>query len=113
MHFGAVEIFRDASLVINPRDRIGLVGRNGAGKTTLLRILVGLQSPSEGKVVSPDDLKIGYLPQQMKHKDKLSVWNEVLEAFSEAVKKLPDLHLVLVGKKPSARVTRTLFPSGS
>ena len=98
MNFGAVEIFRDVSLVVNPRDRIGLVGRNGAGKTTLLRILVGLQNPSEGKIVRPGDLKVGYLPQQMKHTDKRTVWEEVLEAFSEVrqlEKEIDSIHSLL------------------
>lgn len=67
--FGGQEVLRNVSLAISPRDRIGLVGRNGAGKTTMLRIIAGLTEPTEGKVVRPDILVIGYLPQQMKCKD--------------------------------------------
>lgn len=83
MRFGSQEIFRDVSLIVNPRDRIGLVGRNGAGKTTLLRILARLQDPSEGKVVMPDGTEVGYLPQQMKYKDSTSLWEEVMRAFDQ------------------------------
>ncbi len=83
--FSGQEIFRNVSVIINPRDRIGLVGRNGAGKTTLLRIIVGLQEPSEGQVVKPDGVEVGYLPQQMKYTDKQILWDEVLEAFSEII----------------------------
>jgi ATP-binding cassette subfamily F protein 3 len=85
MRFSSQEIFRNVSLIINPRDRIGLAGRNGAGKTTLLRIIAGLQEPSEGQVVKPDGVKVGYLPQQMKYTDKQVLWDEVLEAFSELI----------------------------
>jgi len=81
--FGGQEVLRDVSLVINPRDRIGLVGRNGAGKTTLLRIIAGLVEPGEGKVVRPDILVVGYLPQQMKCRDSGTLWKEVKSAFSE------------------------------
>ncbi len=81
MRFGSQEIFRDVSLIVNPKDRIGLVGRNGAGKTTLLRILAGLQEPSEGKVVIPEGAGVGYLPQQMKYKDRHTLWEEVMRAF--------------------------------
>jgi len=81
--FGGQEVLRDVSLVINPRDRIGLVGRNGAGKTTLLRIIAGLVEPVEGKVVRPDILVVGYLPQQMKCMDSGTLWKEVKSAFSE------------------------------
>jgi ATP-binding cassette subfamily F protein 3 len=85
MRFGSQEIFRNVSAIINPKDRIGLVGRNGAGKTTLLRIIAGLQEPSEGQVVKPQGMKIGYLPQQMKHADNQVLWDEVLEAFGEII----------------------------
>ena len=85
MRFSTQEIFRNVSAIINPRDRIGLVGRNGAGKTTLLRIIVGLQVPSEGQVVKPDGVEVGYLPQQMKYTDKQILWDEVLGAFSEII----------------------------
>jgi ATP-binding cassette subfamily F protein 3 len=81
--FGGQEVLRDVSLVINPRDRIGLVGRNGAGKTTLLRIIAGLVEPGAGKVVRPDILVVGYLPQQMKCRDSGTLWKEVKSAFSE------------------------------
>ena len=47
--YGPVDIFRDISLSIPHRARIGLVGANGVGKTTLLRILVGLEESSEGE----------------------------------------------------------------
>ncbi len=83
--FSSQEIFRNVSAIINPRDRIGLVGRNGAGKTTLLRIIVGIQEPSEGQVVKPDGVEVGYLPQQMEYTDKQILWDEVLGAFSEII----------------------------
>jgi len=85
MRFSTQEIFRNVSAIINPRDRIGLVGRNGAGKTTLLRIIVGIQAPTEGQVVKPDGVDIGYLPQQMKYTDKQILWDEILGAFSEII----------------------------
>ena len=83
--FSGTPLFEEVSLLISPRDRIGLVGRNGAGKTTLLRIIASLQEPSTGKVVVPDDLVIGYLPQQMKHTDRQTLWDEVEESFSEVL----------------------------
>src|SRR2546423_1047670 len=52
-----------ASLTIDERDRIGMVGRNGSGKSTFLKILAGLQTPDAGTVTQRRDLAIGYLPQ--------------------------------------------------
>jgi ATP-binding cassette subfamily F protein 3 len=83
VQFGGFELFREISILINPRDRIGLVGNNGAGKTTLLRILNGTVSPNQGTVTIPKDLTIGYLPQQMKTVDKTNIYDETLSAFSE------------------------------
>ena len=83
--FGGQEVLRDVSLVINPRDRVGLVGRNGAGKTTLLRIIAGMVAPGKGKVIRPDNLVVGYLPQQMKCTDKGTLWQEARSAFSEII----------------------------
>ena len=85
IQFGGLELFSGISFQINPRDRIGLVGKNGAGKTTLLKILKGLSHPDKGEVVVPDDINIAYLPQQMVHKDGKTVIDEALSAFSEVL----------------------------
>lgn len=44
-------VLRGVDFVINPRDRIGLLGRNGAGKSTLIRLIGGVEMPTSGKVV--------------------------------------------------------------
>jgi ATP-binding cassette, subfamily F, member 3 len=95
MNFGNQDIFLDVSMIINPRDRIGLVGRNGAGKTTLLRILAGLQQPAGGQVVKPEGVRIGYLPQQMKHDDSRTLLQEVKEAFAEILILEDDISVLL------------------
>ncbi|NMC40312.1 MAG: ABC-F family ATP-binding cassette domain-containing protein [Bacteroidales bacterium] len=81
--FGGFDLLDDISFLINKTDRIGLTGRNGSGKTTLLRIIAGLQNPTSGRVSTPNDFRIGYLPQQMKTSDSTTVLNETLKAFSE------------------------------
>jgi ATPase subunit of ABC transporter with duplicated ATPase domains len=54
-------LLSDATLRVQPGDRIGLVGRNGAGKTTSLRVLAGEGEPYAGQLLRKGD--IGYLPQ--------------------------------------------------
>ena len=46
-----VSVLRDASLRLEPGERLAIVGPNGAGKTTLLRTIVGLEQPDAGSVV--------------------------------------------------------------
>lgn len=83
--FGSFDLFKNFSFLINNKDRIGLVGKNGAGKTTLLRIIKGIQQPSAGRITVPLDISIGYLPQQMKHQDGKTVFEEAKSAFVEAI----------------------------
>ncbi len=83
VEFGANPLFDQITFLINPKDRIALVGKNGAGKTTLLKILAGKMNPSSGNVSVSGDIKIGYLPQHMIHKDGLSVMEEASKAFDD------------------------------
>lgn len=82
VEFSAVPLFNNINYVINPRDRIALVGKNGAGKSTMLKIIAGLQNPTAGSVAVPTDTTIGYLPQQMKLADETTLVQEVRKAFS-------------------------------
>ena len=90
LNFGGFDLLKEVSFLINPKDRIGLIGKNGAGKTTLLKIIAGLVQPSSGIISLPKDITIGYLPQQMLHVDSKSVKEETSLAFEELlnVKKL-------------------------
>jgi ATP-binding cassette subfamily F protein 3 len=61
--FGERVLLDRVTWQVGDRDRVALCGPNGAGKTTLLRMLAGLDEPDDGNVVRPNDLTIGYLPQ--------------------------------------------------
>ena len=65
MRMGSRRILRDVDLSIRKRQIVTIVGPNGSGKTTLLKVLIGAQSPSEGRVVRKAGLKIGYVPQRL------------------------------------------------
>ncbi len=81
--FGGFELFKGISLLVSPKDRIGLVGKNGAGKSTLLKILAGHQLPSSGVVSVPSDVRLGYLPQHMEIFDGRTVFEEAVTSFEE------------------------------
>ena len=84
--YGGWTLFDNISFLINPKDRIGLVGRNGAGKTTLLRLIVGQQQPTSGAVTINGEGTIGYLPQQMKVADTTTLAEETAKAFDEVLR---------------------------
>ncbi|MER7011311.1 ABC-F family ATP-binding cassette domain-containing protein [Saccharopolyspora sp. NPDC000359] len=76
---GSRILLSEATLRVQPGDRIGLVGRNGAGKTTTLRVLAGEGQPYAGDVVRRGEL--GYLPQDPREGDlTVSAKDRVLSA---------------------------------
>ena len=81
--YGGFVLLNEINFHISENDKIGLVGKNGAGKSTILKLICGLQSPTNGKVAVPNDVKIGYLPQIMEHHRGRSVIDEAMTAFSE------------------------------
>lgn len=91
MEFSARPLFDDVSFVINRSDRIALVGKNGAGKSTIMKIIAGMQSPTSGSVSAPNDVTIGYLPQEMKTTDDTTLLNETRKAFSDSLARRQEL----------------------
>ena len=82
VEFSAKKLFDNVSYVVNPRDKIALVGKNGAGKSTMLKIIAGLQQPTSGTVSMSSDMTVGYLPQQMQLSDTVTVMEEARKAFA-------------------------------
>ncbi|NLI71187.1 MAG: ABC-F family ATP-binding cassette domain-containing protein [Bacteroidales bacterium] len=86
VEFGGSPLFDSISFLINPKDKIALIGKNGAGKTTLLNLIAGKQNPTRGNIVIPSDLTIGYLPQQIIHTKGSTVMEEAEKAFEHIIK---------------------------
>ena len=86
VEFSSRPLLTDISFVINPRDRIALVGKNGAGKTTLLRIICGEERPTNGVVARDKDMVIGYLPQGI----QISAGSEGAETIQNIVNSVSD-----------------------
>lgn len=63
--FGADPILDQANLIIEPNERIGLIGRNGAGKSTLLKLIDGLLLPDDGELVRQQGTVVGRLVQEV------------------------------------------------
>lgn len=81
VEFSARPLFADVSFIVNPKDRIALVGKNGAGKSTMLKIIAGMQAPTAGEVVCDRGISVGYLPQVMVLADHTTVLAETEKAF--------------------------------
>lgn len=81
--FGGQVLFHQASLRINPQDRIALVGANGTGKTTLLNMIIGKEFPDEGELFALKGVKIGYLEQEAIEMKGASVLEELISSAHE------------------------------
>ncbi|PRZ46439.1 ABC-F family ATP-binding cassette domain-containing protein [Tritonibacter scottomollicae] len=64
--FGGDPIFSDLDLVVQPGDRVALVGRNGSGKSTLMKVMANLVEADAGSIVIPPGNSVGYMEQDPK-----------------------------------------------
>ncbi len=80
--FGSRVIFKDCSLQIGVRDRLGLIGPNGSGKTTLFRLILGEESADGGEILIAKGVKIGYLPQEVISFRGNTILDEVLKSLT-------------------------------
>ena len=81
--FGPRTLFKNVSLQLGSGRRVALIGSNGTGKTTLLEILTGLQEADAGEIHKPQEMRIGYLPQELKSTQSKSVLEEVLSGAED------------------------------
>jgi ATPase subunit of ABC transporter with duplicated ATPase domains len=87
-HYGRRALLVDASLQLDPGDKVGLVGPNGSGKTTLFRLIVGEEQPDDGQISVPKDLAIGYFRQDAGDPSERRVLDEAIAGSG----KLGELH---------------------
>ena len=59
-------LLEDVSLTLEAGKHVTIIGPNGAGKTTLLNVLLGIEPHFDGTVIRRDNLRIGYMPQQLR-----------------------------------------------
>ncbi len=81
--FGGFTLLDNINFHISDGEHIALVGKNGAGKSTILKLIMELESPTSGKILKPQDLTIGYLPQIMEYAKGRSVIDEAMTAFAD------------------------------
>ena len=83
--FGANQVLRDASLVLQDGQRMGLVGVNGCGKSTLMKIIAGVEASDGGTITMQKGLRLGYLAQQGEVGEGRTVLEELESVFEPVV----------------------------
>jgi len=93
---GGRALYENASAVIKPGDRIGLIGLNGKGKSTLLKIIDGTLTPDSGSISKSKDCTIGFLNQDLlSFQSEDAILTVAMGAFKEALETHKALEKVL------------------
>jgi ATP-binding cassette subfamily F protein uup len=90
--YGHVPLLDRVDLVVEPGERIGLIGRNGSGKSSLLKIIEGLAAADEGNVWRAPQLKLASVSQEPSFRPGQSVFEAVAEGLGKGTKLLVDYH---------------------
>jgi sulfate-transporting ATPase len=96
--YGKKPVLNDVSLVFLENAKIGVIGANGAGKSTLLRIMAGVDKEYDGIARAAEGVTIGYVPQEPRLQDDVSVRDNVELAVApirELLKRHEDLSMKL------------------
>jgi len=94
LSFGEEPVFDNLNLIIQPRDRIALVGRNGSGKSTLLKVLKGLVAQDVGDRMLSKGLSIGYMEQDPNLSKFSTLFDYVYDGASDST-----LHSIEMAEK--------------
>ena len=92
--YGHVPLLDHVDLLIEPGERIGLIGRNGTGKSSLLRLIAGAAAADDGKVWHTPGLKLASVAQEPDFNPGLSVFEAVAEGLGAGTQLLVDYHVV-------------------
>jgi len=98
MGFAKRTLFKDVTMSIFPKEKIGLTGPNGAGKTTLFSIILKQMEPISGNIQVQKNINIGYLPQESKYNSTKTVMQELtsgddrMRLLMEEKRALEDAH---------------------
>jgi len=90
--YGMHPLLNEASLVIDPGERVCLLGRNGEGKSTLLKIVSGEVTPDGGVVRLEEGSVLAVLPQTLPSDDTRTAYDVVSSAFPETGELLIKFH---------------------
>src|SRR3954469_11225013 len=92
--YGNHIVLRSADLIIEPGERVGVVGLNGAGKSTLGKLLAGVETPDAGTIARRRGARIEYLEQvptfdplltaEQAVMQGLAAWNDAVQRHTAA-----------------------------
>lgn len=89
---GGFQLLDNAMFVLEPRERVALIGRNGEGKSTFLKILAGEVKADGGRVETPTGVDVAMLSQALLPANDATVFDTVAMGLSHVGKLLAEYH---------------------
>jgi ATP-binding cassette subfamily F protein 3 len=83
-NYGGQVLYENASFILRPGDKVGLVGPNGAGKTTVFRVLMKEEGFDGGSITVPDKVRVAYFSQNIGEMKGRTVIEEVMSGSAKA-----------------------------
>lgn len=84
--YGDKQILSHFNLLLQNKDRLGIVGDNGVGKSTLLNLISGQLKPQSGQVIIGETVRVAYFSQQIEGLDESKRVINYLQEVAEEVK---------------------------
>ncbi len=108
--FGGPAILENISLKIQPKERIGLLGRNGAGKSTLMKLIAGEILADSGEINKSSSLKVARLAQEVPTGTEGTISQVVASGLGDLTPLLENYHKVLksISEDPSNKNMQAL-----
>lgn len=112
--FGIDTILENISFTVNEGDKVGIIGVNGTGKTTLFKVLSGIYGYDSGDIYLGKGVEIGYLEQNTNFQSEKTIYEEVLEVFSDLMDMenyIRDLEIKIAeeGSNPNSKILGKLM----
>ncbi|PFP30418.1 multidrug ABC transporter ATP-binding protein [Bacillus sp. AFS073361] len=104
--YGEKQLFNSISFTIGEKERVGLIGVNGTGKSSLLKIIAGLDTPDEGKLITSKDYSITFLNQQPELDGDKTVLEQVFAGEAPILKLMRSYEKTLLDLSASPNDTK-------
>jgi len=107
--YGHLPLLDEATLQVEPGERVCVIGRNGTGKSTLLNVIAAAVPPDAGRAWTQPDLRIGCLAQDAPFLDERPVFDVVADGLGDLASVVTDYHhaaLAVADASTPARLER-------
>lgn len=106
LSYGQPPLIDHLNLVVEPNERVCLIGRNGAGKSTLLKILTGQIVPDEGSIKRSSGVTVAQLEQSVPHDAQGTVFDVIAQGLGAEGELIKTFHHLIqqLNDNPSPKV---------